>query len=68
MGIERTLFIVKPDAVGRNLTGRIIAHVEEKGSIPYQIRFLSDPTAQWQARSLQALRAFAPSLISIETP
>jgi nucleoside-diphosphate kinase len=31
LGIERTLFIVKPDAVGRNLTGRILAHVEERG-------------------------------------
>lgn len=31
MAIERTLFIVKPDAVSRNLIGRILAHVEEKG-------------------------------------
>jgi len=31
LGIERTLFIVKPDAVGRKLTGRIVAHVEDKG-------------------------------------
>ena len=31
MAQERTLFIVKPDAVSRNLTGRIIAHVEDKG-------------------------------------
>ena len=31
MGIERTLFIVKPDAVGRSLTGRILAHVEDGG-------------------------------------
>ena len=31
MAIERTLFIVKPDAVARNLTGRILAHVEERG-------------------------------------
>jgi len=29
--IERTLFIVKPDAVARNLTGRILAHIEERG-------------------------------------
>ena len=29
--IERTLFIVKPDAVARNLTGRILAHVEAQG-------------------------------------
>lgn len=31
MALERTLFIVKPDAVHRNLTGRILAHVEERG-------------------------------------
>ena len=31
MSLERTLFIVKPDAVGRNLIGKILAHVEERG-------------------------------------
>jgi len=31
LAIERTLFIVKPDAVGRQLTGRILAHVEDRG-------------------------------------
>ena len=31
MSLERTLFIVKPDAVARNLIGRILAHVEERG-------------------------------------
>ncbi len=31
MAIERTLFIVKPDAVERHLIGRILAHVEERG-------------------------------------
>ena len=28
MALERTLFIIKPDAVRRNLIGRILAHVE----------------------------------------
>ena len=28
MALERTLFIVKPDAVRRNLIGRLLAHVE----------------------------------------
>ena len=45
---------------------RWVAHVEEQPARPYRIRFLSDPSAQWQARSLQALRAFAPGLITIE--
>lgn len=31
MALERTLFIVKPDAVERNVIGRILAHVEERG-------------------------------------
>lgn len=31
MAVERTLFIVKPDAVERNLIGRILAHVEADG-------------------------------------
>jgi nucleoside-diphosphate kinase len=30
LALERTLFIVKPDAVRRNLIGRILAHVEEQ--------------------------------------
>ncbi|MEK7823420.1 MAG: nucleoside-diphosphate kinase [Candidatus Eisenbacteria bacterium] len=39
MGIERTLFIIKPDAVERNLTGRILAHVEDKGFRLVEARF-----------------------------
>ena len=31
MAVERTLFIIKPDATGRNLVGRILAHAEDKG-------------------------------------
>ena len=31
MSIDRTLFIVKPDAVQRNLIGKILAHVEQDG-------------------------------------
>ena len=31
MAKERTLFIVKPDAMERNLIGKILAHVEERG-------------------------------------
>ena len=44
---------------------RWIAQVEERDE-HYRIRFLSDPDAQWQSRSLQALRAFAPNLVTIE--
>ena len=31
LATERTLFIVKPDAVERHLIGKILAHVEDKG-------------------------------------
>jgi len=46
---------------------RWIAQVDERATDHYRIRFLSDPSAQWQSRSLQALRAFAPNLVTIET-
>ena len=39
MATERTLFIVKPDAVARRLTGRILAHVEDKGFRIVEARF-----------------------------
>ncbi len=39
MAIERTLFIVKPDAVQRALTGKILAHVEDKGFRIIEARF-----------------------------
>lgn len=31
MGVERTLFIIKPDAAERRLIGKILAHVEGEG-------------------------------------
>jgi nucleoside-diphosphate kinase len=39
LAIERTLFIVKPDATTRNLTGKILAHVEDKGFRLLEARF-----------------------------
>ena len=40
MALERTLFIVKPDAVQRRLIGRILAHVEERGFRIVEARFM----------------------------
>ena len=37
---ERTLFIVKPDAVERQLIGKILAHVEERGFRIVEARFV----------------------------
>jgi len=39
VALERTLFIVKPDAVARRLVGKIIAHVEDKGFRLCEARF-----------------------------
>ena len=39
MSIERTLFIIKPDAMRRRLAGQILAHVEEKGFKIAEARF-----------------------------
>jgi nucleoside-diphosphate kinase len=39
VGMERTLFIVKPDAVERSLIGKILAHVEERGFRIVEARF-----------------------------
>jgi nucleoside-diphosphate kinase len=39
VALERTLFIVKPDAVERQMIGRILAHVEEKGFRIVEARF-----------------------------
>lgn len=39
MAVERTLFIIKPDATSRNLVGRILAHVEDKGFRIVEARF-----------------------------
>ena len=44
-----------------------ISRVEDRPATDgYRIRFLSDPTMHWQARSLHALRSFAPDRVHIE--
>jgi len=39
MALERTLFIVKPDAVQRHLSGKILAFVEDQGFRLIEARF-----------------------------
>jgi len=46
VALERTLFIVKPDAVKRSLTGKILAHVEERGFRILEARFGSITRAE----------------------
>ena len=40
MAIERTLSIIKPDGVERNLVGKIIARFEEEGLVPVAMRMV----------------------------
>ncbi|HOX46552.1 MAG TPA: nucleoside-diphosphate kinase [Myxococcota bacterium] len=43
---ERTLCIIKPDAVGKNLAGKILAHIQEAGLRPVALRMLRLTQAQ----------------------
>jgi nucleoside-diphosphate kinase len=66
--MERTLAIIKPDAVERNLTGRILGHLEEAGFRIRAIRPLRLTEAQ--AREFYAVhrdRPFYQSLVSFMT-
>ena len=66
--MTRTLAIIKPDAVQRNLAGRILAHLEEAGFRIRAIRSLR--LTQAQAREFYAVhreRPFYGSLVDFMT-
>jgi nucleoside-diphosphate kinase len=66
--MEKTLAIIKPDATGRNLTGRILAHLEDAGFRIRSIRSLH--LSEAQAREFYAVhreRPFYESLVSFMT-
>ena len=48
MAIERTLSIIKPDGVERNLVGAIVSRFEEEGLIPVAMRMVHLSTAEAQ--------------------
>jgi len=52
MAIERTLSIIKPDATTRNITGRIIAKLEEAG-----LRVVAQKRARWSRGEAEAFYA-----------
>jgi nucleoside-diphosphate kinase len=58
MAIERTFSIIKPDATARNLTGRIIAKLEDAG-----LRVIAQKRVRWseaQAKEFYAVHAARP--------
>lgn len=66
--MERTLAIIKPDAVGRGLTGQVLAHLEEAGFRILALRMLRLTEAQ--AREFYAVhreRPFYSSLVRFMT-
>lgn len=66
--MERTLAIIKPDAVGRNVTGRILAHLEEAGFSIRVVRSIRLTDAQ--AREFYAVhrdRPFYDALVRFMT-
>ncbi|HUH11993.1 MAG TPA: nucleoside-diphosphate kinase [Longimicrobiales bacterium] len=66
--MEQTLAIVKPDAVGRNLAGKVIAHLEENGFRVRALRMVR--LTREQAAAFYAVhreRPFYESLVAFMT-
>ena len=61
--MERTLAIVKPDAVGRSLAGRILSRIEEEGFRIVALRMVRMSTAEAEGfYAVHRERPFFPDL------
>lgn len=68
MAVERTLFIVKPDATSRNLVGKILAHVEDKGFRLIEARYTRLTREQCnEFYAEHAGKGFFPELVDFMT-
>ena len=68
MAVERTLSIIKPDAVGKNVVGQIISRFEEAGLrvVAAKMLHLSDDVAG-EFYSEHKGRSFYPDLVAFMT-
>ncbi len=68
MTVERTLSIVKPDAVGKNVIGKIYQRFEHAGLriVAARMLHLSQPQAE-QFYAVHKERAFYPDLVAFMT-
>ena len=68
MAIQRTFSIIKPDAVERNLVGKIIARFEEEGLTPVGIRRQHLSTAEAEGfYAVHSERPFFGELVEFMT-
>lgn len=68
MAKERTLAIIKPDAVGKNRAGKILAHLEDDGFVVKEMRMQT--LSQDEARRFYEVhreRPFYDSLVTFMT-
>ena len=63
MAVERTLSIIKPDGVERNLIGNIVARFEEEGLIPVAMRMVH--LSQKEAEGFYAVHSDKPFFDSL---
>jgi nucleoside-diphosphate kinase len=68
MAMERTLAIIKPDAVGKSRTGKILAHLEADGFVVREMRMQTLTREEAQAfYEVHRERPFYDSLVAFMT-